>query len=125
MSSFLLSFGRVGFGTLASWLPDVICVLTGNLDSEGGLMWANPEAGPAAQQDWGTPRGFDRWLSRVRGAPEALGQFPLSCLAEEIDTPGPGQITPPEGGRASMSGFGREATVDEVLDGFDLVRRLG
>ncbi|MXV97379.1 MAG: molybdopterin-dependent oxidoreductase, partial [Acidimicrobiaceae bacterium] len=36
--------------------------------------------------------GFGRQHSRVRRAPEALGQFPLSCLAEEIDTPGPGQI---------------------------------
>jgi anaerobic selenocysteine-containing dehydrogenase len=28
----------------------------------------------------------------VRGAPEVLGQAPLSCLAEEIDTPGEGQV---------------------------------
>ena len=30
--------------------------------------------------------------SRVRGAPEVLGQVPVSCLAEEIATPGEGQI---------------------------------
>ena len=30
--------------------------------------------------------------SRVRGVPAVLGQFPASCLAEEIATPGPGQI---------------------------------
>ncbi len=36
---------------------------------------------------------FGRFRSRVRGAPEVLGQFPVSCLAEEIDTPpGEGQI---------------------------------
>ena len=90
-------YARIGtcnqeFGTLASWLPDVICALTGNLDAEGGLMWAKPVAVTAAQQEWGSPKGFGRRHSRVRGAPEALGQFPLSCLAEEIDTPGPGQI---------------------------------
>ena len=28
----------------------------------------------------------------MRGAPEVLGQVPVSCLAEEIATPGPGQI---------------------------------
>ena len=28
----------------------------------------------------------------MRGAPEVLGQVPVSCLAEEIDTPGEGQI---------------------------------
>ena len=90
-------YARIGtcnqeFGTLASWLPDVICALTGNLDRVGGLMWAKPVAVTAAQQEWGTPKGFGRRHSRVRGAPEALGQFPLSCLAEEIDTPGPGRI---------------------------------
>ena len=35
---------------------------------------------------------FGRWKSRVRGAPEVLGQVPVSCLAEEIATPGEGQI---------------------------------
>ena len=30
--------------------------------------------------------------ARVRGAPEVLGQVPASCLAEEIATPGDGQI---------------------------------
>jgi anaerobic selenocysteine-containing dehydrogenase len=33
-----------------------------------------------------------QWKSRVRGIPEVLGQVPVSCMAEEIDTPGPGQI---------------------------------
>ena len=89
-------YGRIGtctqeFGTLASWLPDVICALTANLDSVGGLMWPKPVGWSAMQQPWG-PQGFGRWSSRVRGAPEVLGQFPASCLAEEIDTPGAGQI---------------------------------
>src|SRR5262249_40509360 len=35
---------------------------------------------------------FARWHSRVRGAPEVLGQVPVSCLAEEITTPGEGQL---------------------------------
>ena len=35
---------------------------------------------------------FGRFHSRVRGAPEVFGQFPISCLAEEIDTPGDGQL---------------------------------
>src|SRR3546814_9834536 len=30
--------------------------------------------------------------SRVRGVPAVLGQFPASCMAEEISTPGEGQI---------------------------------
>jgi anaerobic selenocysteine-containing dehydrogenase len=42
----------------------------------------------------GRGKGFrpGRWHTRVRGLPEALGEFPVSCLAEEIDTPGEGQI---------------------------------
>ncbi len=35
---------------------------------------------------------FGRWQTRVRGAKEVLGQVPVSCLAEEIETPGEGQI---------------------------------
>ncbi|WP_420624827.1 molybdopterin dinucleotide binding domain-containing protein [Candidatus Poriferisodalis sp.] len=90
-------YARIGtcnqeFGTLASWLPDVICALTANLDAVGGLMWSKPVAWSMLQQDWGFESGFGRWSSRVRNAPEVLGQFPMGCLAEEIDTPGEGQI---------------------------------
>lgn len=90
-------YARIGtcnqeFGTLASWLPDVINALTGNLDTEGGLMWAKPIAwsGSLAARD--QPIEFGRFCSRVRGAPEVMGQFPVSCLAEEIATPGEGQL---------------------------------
>ena len=39
-------------------------------------------------------RGFKtgRWHSRVSGYPEALSELPAAALAEEIDTPGEGQI---------------------------------
>jgi anaerobic selenocysteine-containing dehydrogenase len=33
-----------------------------------------------------------RWRSRVRGLPESFGELPVVCLAEEIDTPGDGQV---------------------------------
>lgn len=89
-------YGRTGtctqrFGTVTSWLIEVLNVLTGNLDRPGGAMFARPAADlrPVAAQ-----RGvaFGRWHSRVRGAPETLGELPLACLAEEIDTPGAGQV---------------------------------
>lgn len=93
-------YGRIGtcnqeFGTLASWLVDALNVLTGNLDRPGGSMFSNPIAWsmtsiPLADQADGWQ--FGRFRSRVRGAPEVLGQFPVSCLAEEIATPGKGQI---------------------------------
>jgi anaerobic selenocysteine-containing dehydrogenase len=93
-------YGRIGtcnqeFGTLASWLVEVLNVLTGNLDRPGGAMFANPIAWSLASirpPDQAEGWRFHRWKSRVRGAPEVLGQHPISCLAEEIATPGRGQI---------------------------------
>src|SRR4029077_9793172 len=35
---------------------------------------------------------FGVWKSRVRGLPEFGGELPVATLAEEIETPGPGQI---------------------------------
>ncbi len=93
-------YGRIGtctqaFGTLTSWLVDVLNVLTGNLDREGGAMF--PRAAAGARNTSGQPgrgRGvrLGRWKSRVRGLPECFGELPASCLAEEIETPGEGQV---------------------------------
>ena len=91
-------YGRIGtttqeFGTLASWLVDVLNVLTGNLDRPGGAMFPLAAAGQANSAP-GPRKPFRhaRWHSRVRGLPEVLGELPVSTLAEEIRTPGPGQI---------------------------------
>ena len=93
-------YGRIGtctqeFGTLNSWLVDVLNVLTGNLDREGGAMF--PKAAAGARNTIGTPghgRGvsFGCWKSRIRGLPEISGELPAACWAEEIDTPGEGQV---------------------------------
>jgi len=93
-------YGRIGtcnqeFGTLASWLVEVVNVLTGNLDRVGGSMFANPIAWSQVTlrpPEFAEGFTFGRWKSRVRGAPEVLGQFPASCLGEEIATPGEGQL---------------------------------
>jgi anaerobic selenocysteine-containing dehydrogenase len=93
-------YGRIGtctqeFGTLASWLVDVLNVLTGNLDREGGAMFPKAAAGSRnATGVPGTGRGvrFGRWSSRVRGVPEVYGELPAACLAEEIDTQGDGRL---------------------------------
>ena len=92
-------YGRIGlcnqeFGTLATWLVDVVNILTANFDTPGGLMFGNPIAEAMATKNFEPPSEaeFGRWHSRVRGAPEVLGQVPVSCLAEEIDTPGEGQL---------------------------------
>ncbi|MEO3811306.1 molybdopterin-dependent oxidoreductase [Sphaerisporangium sp. B11E5] len=87
-------YGRIGtctveFGTLAQWLVDVLNVLTGNLDRPGGAMFPCPATeGPRRRSPYTT----GRWHSRVRGLPEANGELPVATLADEIETPGEGQI---------------------------------
>jgi anaerobic selenocysteine-containing dehydrogenase len=87
-------YGRIGthtaeFGTMASWMVDVLNVLTGNLDRVGGAMFSH-----AAHEQPRSRRGFQigRWVSRVRGLPETRGELPVSTMAEEILEPGRGQI---------------------------------
>src|SRR4051794_3208547 len=93
-------YGRIGtctqeFGSLASWLVDVLNVLTGNLDRPGGAMFPLGAAGhsnAAGQPGRGRGTSFGRFTSRVRGLAEIFGELPVVCLAEEIDTPGDGQV---------------------------------
>lgn len=87
-------YGRVGtttqeFGTLTSWLVDVLNVLTGNLDRPGGAMFPKPAASAPAS---GKPFRHGRWRSRVRGLPEVFGELPIATLADEIQTQGEGQV---------------------------------
>ena len=94
-------YGRIGlcnqeFGSLASWLVDVVNILTAHFDTPGGAMFPRPAvwtvtAQPQPGLEGGLPE-FGRWQTRVRGAKEVLGQVPVSCLVEEIATPGEGQI---------------------------------
>ncbi|MFF3908943.1 molybdopterin oxidoreductase family protein [Streptomyces sp. NPDC001848] len=85
-------YGRIGsctvpHGTLASWLVDVLNVLTGNLDRPGGALFPL-SATDRTPRPAGPGRGFalGRWHSRVSRHPEAKGELPISALAEEIDT---------------------------------------
>ena len=89
-------YGRIGtttvaFGTVASWLVDVLNVLTGNLDRPGGAMF--PLAAHVRRGS-GSGKGFEtgRWHSRVRGLPEVASEFPAVTMADEIETPGVGQV---------------------------------
>ena len=80
----------VEFGTLTQWLVEVLNVLTGNLDRPGGTMFARP----ATLEIFRSPEPFTtgKWRSRVKGLPEALGELPAATLADEIETPGEGQV---------------------------------
>lgn len=121
-------YGRIGsctveYGTLASWLIDVLNALTGNLDRPGGALFplsaTDPAPRPAAP---GKGFALGRWASRAGGHPEAKGELPIAVLAEEIETPGDGRIravialaanpvlSAPDGSR-----------LDRALDGLDFM----
>lgn len=94
-------YGRIGlcnqeFGSLASWLVDVVNIVTGHFDTPGGAMFPRPAAWSITTQPLpglaGGVAEFGRWRTRVRGAKEVLGQVPVSCMAEEIATPGEGHL---------------------------------
>ncbi len=87
-------YARIGtctaeFGTLTQWLVDVINVLTGNLDRAGGVMFATAAARGIVRTK---PFRPGRWRSRVRELPEVMGELPVATLADEITTPGEGQV---------------------------------
>ncbi len=109
-----VAYGRIGthtvpFGTLAAWAVDVLNTVTGNLDRPGSAMFAHAAHDPVRRP----PRRFrtGRFHSRVRNLPEVLNELPVATLADEITTPGDGQVrglvtvagnpalTAPDGGR--------------------------
>ena len=88
-------YGRVGttlqaFGTLTSYLVEVINMLTGALDREGGAMF--PEGPGYISVNRSSATSYGRYHTRVSNCPEVAGEFPVTALAEEIETPGDGQI---------------------------------
>ena len=89
-------YGRMGlsvqeFGGLCQWAIQVINILIGALDAEGGARITSPAFASVRK---GTPAAghFNRFQSRVSGLPEFAGELPAVCMAEEIRTPGEGQI---------------------------------
>ncbi len=81
------------YGTTAYWLVHVLNILAGRLDEPGGWMLAKPAFDlPVIGARTTDLIGYDRWRSRVRGIPEVAAEFPTVTLADEILTPGPGQI---------------------------------
>lgn len=91
-------YGRMGvstqrFGALCQWLIQVLNIVTGNLDRPGGAMFTRPAFDILdLAAGFGQKGSFDRRRTRVRGLPEFGSEFPVSALAEEILTPGDGQI---------------------------------
>jgi formate dehydrogenase len=90
-------YGRTGsclgrFGTLVAFLLDALAAVTGNLDRPGGNVFAKP---PVDIERVAKPFGlasYGRRRTRVGGLPDVLGQMPAGVMADEIETPGRGQL---------------------------------
>lgn len=90
-------YGRIGlctqrFGTLASWLVDVINILRGRLDAEGGAMFPSPATGHTDPAATPPELGYNRWTSKARGFPEYMAMLPASLMAEEMELRGEHQV---------------------------------
>jgi len=119
-------YGRIGvsaqqYGTLTQWLITVFNIVTGNLDLAGGTMFSKP-AFEVITAGRSGKKGFADDFSRVRNLPNFNGEFPVATLAEEITTPGDGQI------RALVTSAGNPVLstpngkqLDEALSGLDFM----
>lgn len=119
-------YGRMGLSTQAhgvvcQWAIQVVNLLTGNVDREGGALLTSPAIN-LIQTKLMSAGHFDAWRSRVRGAPEFGGELPVSVMAEEMLTPGKGQL------RALVTSCGNPVLstpngrqLDEALRGLDFM----
>jgi anaerobic selenocysteine-containing dehydrogenase len=90
-------YSRIGVcntrvGTLATYATDLLNVVAGRLGRRGGALFPTPAIDAARVIRLTGDDGHARWHTRVRGLPETLGEVPTAALAEEIETPGPGQV---------------------------------
>ena len=120
-------YGRMGvstqaYGGLCQWVIQLINIATGNLDKPGGSLFTLPAVDQVSSI---SPGGFARHRSRVRGLPEFDREIPASTMAEEITTPGEGQI------RALFTGAGNPVLstpngrqLDEALEELEFMVSL-
>ncbi len=92
-----VAYSRVGVcnsrtGTLGTFATDLLNIAAGRFGAVGGAMFPSPAIDPARVLRLPGMDGHGRWRSRVRKLPETLGDLPAACLAEEMETPGPGQV---------------------------------
>lgn len=119
-------YGRMGisvqrYGSLCNWAIQVINILAGNLDREGGTLLAQAAVGMVQPGD-PTAGNFGRWHSRVSKLPEFNGEIPAAVMAEEMLTEGEGQakgLFIMAGNPVSSSPNGR--LVDKALEGLDFM----
>ncbi|EIC20053.1 molybdopterin dinucleotide binding domain-containing protein [Thiorhodovibrio frisius] len=120
-------YGRIGtsvqaHGVLCQWLIQLLNLVTGNLDHPGGNLFSSPAVDPIGILRLSKQGTVGRWHSRVRGLPEICGELPVAVLAEEMQTPGAGQV------RALLTVAGNPAlsmpggaALDRALAGLDFM----
>ncbi|WP_197382929.1 molybdopterin-dependent oxidoreductase [Mycolicibacterium mengxianglii] len=91
------AYGRTGaclgrHGTLVSFLLDALTLVTGNLDRPGGTLMSHPVIPLEAMGERLGSFSYDTMRSRVGDLPDVNGTFPAAVMADEISTPGPGQM---------------------------------
>ena len=91
------AYSRVGVcnnehGTLATMATDLVNLVAGRVGEIGGAMFPTPVFDARPLLKLTNADGHARWHSRVRGLPETFGDLPAAILAEEIETPGKGQV---------------------------------
>jgi anaerobic selenocysteine-containing dehydrogenase len=84
-------YGRIGtctveFGTLASWLIDVVNILLGRYDEPGGMMFPRPATGQHEPGNPMPPIAIGPYKTAARGLPTIDGHLPASAFAEELDS---------------------------------------
>lgn len=92
-----VAYGRTGaclgrHGTLVCFLLDALSIVTGNLDRAGGMLFSQAVI---PLEDMGEKVGkmsYDTARSRIGDLPEVISTYPAALIAEEIITPGDGQL---------------------------------
>ncbi len=88
-------YGRLGvsaqeFGGAVHWAMNMINIVTGNLDAEGGAMFPLPAVDVLKTP--GMNGHYNVWQSRLKQYPEFGSELPVVALADEILTDGEGKI---------------------------------
>lgn len=92
-----VAYGRTGaclgnHGTLVSFLIDALNVVTGNLDRPGGALMSHQVIPVEDMGERQGAFGYNAKRSRIGDFPDVFGSFPAALIAEEITTPGDGQL---------------------------------
>jgi anaerobic selenocysteine-containing dehydrogenase len=78
-------------GTLCLWLLHAINVLSGNFDRRGGMLMTAQQV-RTAKHGYPSGEAITHKRSRIGGHRSVMDSMPAAILADEIETPGPGQL---------------------------------